>query len=89
MNPLACPFRSMEEFLASKKEGIPVIVDFHAEATSEKIAMGWFLDGKVASVWWGPTLMCRQPMRRILPNGTGYITDSGDDRTDQLGHRHG
>jgi len=76
MNPLLCPFRSMEEFLASKKEGIPVIVDFHAEATSEKIAMGWYLDGKVASVI-GTHTHVQTADERILPNGTGYITDAG------------
>ena len=76
MNPLLCPFRSMEEFLASKKEGIPVIVDFHAEATSEKIAMGWFLDGKVASVI-GTHTHVQTADERILPRGTGYITDAG------------
>jgi len=76
MNPLLCPFRSMEEFLASKKEGIPVIVDFHAEATSEKIAMGWFLDGKVASVI-GTHTHVQTADERILPHGTGYITDAG------------
>jgi 2',3'-cyclic-nucleotide 2'-phosphodiesterase len=76
MNPLLCPFRAMEEFLGSKKEGIPVIVDFHAEATSEKIAMGWFLDGKVASVL-GTHTHVQTADERILPHGTGYITDVG------------
>jgi metallophosphoesterase (TIGR00282 family) len=76
MNPLLCPFRAMEEFLGSKKEGIPVIVDFHAEATSEKIAMGWFLDGKVASVV-GTHTHVQTADERILPHGTGYITDVG------------
>ena len=76
MNPLVCPFRSMEEFLASIKEGIPVFVDFHAEATSEKIAMGWFLDGKVATLV-GTHTHVQTSDERILPKGTGYITDVG------------
>ncbi|MGD0231162.1 MAG: TIGR00282 family metallophosphoesterase [Syntrophorhabdales bacterium] len=50
MNTVDCPFRSMEEFLTTNGNQAPIIVDFHAEATSEKIAMGWFLDGKVAAV---------------------------------------
>ncbi|MCS7281460.1 MAG: TIGR00282 family metallophosphoesterase [Desulfobacterota bacterium] len=76
MNPLPCPFRAMEEFL--KREGIeePVIVDFHAEATSEKIAMGWFLDGKVSAVI-GTHTHVQTSDERILPKGTGYITDAG------------
>jgi len=76
MNPLLCPFRSMEEFLASNKEGIPVIVFFNDAATSEKIAMGWFLDGKVASVV-GTHTHVQTADERILPLGTGYITDLG------------
>ena len=76
MSPLGCPFRSMEEFVAEKKENIPVFVDFHAEATSEKIAMGWFLDGKVAGIV-GPHTHVQTADERILPMGTGYITDAG------------
>jgi 2',3'-cyclic-nucleotide 2'-phosphodiesterase len=76
MNPLVCPFRSMEEFLGSIKEGVPVFVDFHAEATSEKIAMGWFLDGKVATLV-GTHTHVQTSDERILPKGTGYITDVG------------
>ena len=76
MNPLLCPFRSMEEFLASKKEGIPVIVDFHAEATSEKIAMGWFLDGKVTAVL-GTHTHTPTADARVLPRGTAFVTDVG------------
>jgi len=76
MNPLICPFRAMEEFLASAKEGVPVFVDFHAEATSEKIAMGWYLDGKVSALV-GTHTHVQTSDERILPNGTGYITDAG------------
>jgi 2',3'-cyclic-nucleotide 2'-phosphodiesterase len=76
MNPLVCPFHSIEEFISLKKEGIPVIVDFHAEATSEKIAMGWFLDGKVTCLV-GTHTHVQTADERVLPNGTGYITDVG------------
>jgi len=76
MSPLICPFRAVEEFVATKKEGIPTIIDFHAEATSEKIAMGWFLDGKVTSLV-GTHTHVQTSDERILPNGTGYITDVG------------
>ena len=71
-----CPFRTMEEFLAAHGEGPPVIVDFHAEATSEKIAMGWFLDGRVACIV-GTHTHVQTADETILPRGTGYITDLG------------
>lgn len=71
-----CPFRAMEEFLAQKQDGTPVIVDFHAEATSEKIAMGWFLDGRVSCVV-GTHTHVQTADEMILPKGTGYITDLG------------
>lgn len=76
MSPVDSPFRAMEEFLAEKKENIPVFVDFHAEATSEKIAMGWFLDGRVAAVV-GTHTHVQTADERVLPRGTGYITDVG------------
>jgi metallophosphoesterase (TIGR00282 family) len=76
MNPLDCPFRAMEELIAGLDKNIPLIVDFHAEATSEKIAMGWFLDGKAAGVF-GTHTHVQTADERILPNGTGYITDAG------------
>ena len=53
-----------------------MIVDFHAEATSEKIAMGWFLDGRAACVV-GTHTHVQTADETILPNGTGYITDMG------------
>ena len=53
-----------------------IIVDFHAEATSEKIAMGWHLDGKVTLVV-GTHTHVQTADERILPNGTAYLTDAG------------
>jgi hypothetical protein len=53
-----------------------IIVDFHAEATSEKIAMGWYLDGKVSAVI-GTHTHVQTADERVLPKGTGYITDVG------------
>ncbi|MDP8261187.1 MAG: TIGR00282 family metallophosphoesterase, partial [Candidatus Kappaea frigidicola] len=51
LKPLRCPFKTMEALLDEISKVTPnIIVDFHAEATSEKIAMGWFLDGKVSAV---------------------------------------
>lgn len=76
MNSLECPFRAMEDFLSQVEPQGPVIVDFHAEATSEKIAMGWFLDGKVTAVI-GTHTHVQTADERILPKGTGYITDAG------------
>lgn len=76
MNPLNCPFRAMERFIEEAAGDVPIIVDFHAEATSEKIAMGWFLDGKVSAVV-GTHTHVQTADERILPQGTGYITDAG------------
>ena len=53
-----------------------IIVDFHAEATSEKIAMGWHLDGRVTAVF-GTHTHVQTADERILPKGTAYLTDAG------------
>ncbi|MBP1735224.1 MAG: metallophosphoesterase [Deltaproteobacteria bacterium] len=76
MAPLDCPFRAIENLLQELDTKIPIIVDFHAEATSEKIALGWFLDGKVAAVV-GTHTHVQTADERVLPKGTGYITDAG------------
>jgi hypothetical protein len=76
MGALDCPFHAMEDFLAAEGDGPPVVVDFHAEATSEKIAMGWFLDGRVACVV-GTHTHVQTADNTVLPKGTGYMTDLG------------
>lgn len=70
-----CPFRGLKRALNEMKADIK-IVDFHAEATSEKRAMGFFLDGK-ATVVFGTHTHVQTADFEILPKGTGYITDIG------------
>lgn len=72
-----CPFKKAEELINKAKSKTNIIfVDFHAEATSEKQAMGWFLDGKVTAVV-GTHTHVQTADYRILPNGTAYLTDVG------------
>lgn len=72
-----CPFRAMDEVLGALVERPPVtIVDFHAEATSEKAAMAWYLDGRVSAVV-GTHTHVGTVDARILPRGTAFITDIG------------
>jgi metallophosphoesterase (TIGR00282 family) len=77
MRPQDCPFRAAEDEIRRMKEETPVIiVDFHAEATSEKLAMGWHLDGKASAVF-GTHTHVQTADEQILPEGTAYITDVG------------
>ncbi|CAH0346112.1 TIGR00282 family metallophosphoesterase [Bacillus sp. CECT 9360] len=77
MPPLDCPFVKAEELVAEARKRTPIIfVDFHGEATSEKQAMGWFLDGKVSAVV-GTHTHVQTTDNRILPNGTAYLSDVG------------
>jgi len=77
MAPLDCPFRTVEkEIERVKKKARIIIVDIHAEATSEKEALGWFLDGRVSAVI-GTHTHVQTADERILPEGTAYITDAG------------
>lgn len=77
MPALDCPFKKAEELVKEAKARTPFIfVDFHAEATSEKQAMGWFLDGKVSAVV-GTHTHVQTADERVLPQGTGYLTDVG------------
>lgn len=77
MNPADSPFDAAEREIEklAKKTNV-IIVDFHGEATSEKEAMGYFLDGRV-SVVFGTHTHVQTADDKILPNGTGYITDLG------------
>jgi len=74
--PADCPFRVVDEVLKSLPGGTPVIVDIHAEATSEKIAMGLYLDGRVAAVV-GTHTHVQTSDEKLLSKGTAYITDLG------------
>jgi len=77
MSTLDCPFKCARAAIEELKEKTPVIlVDIHAEATSEKIAMGWFLDGMVSAVL-GTHTHVQTADEKILPCGTAYITDLG------------
>jgi metallophosphoesterase (TIGR00282 family) len=77
MEPIECPFRVAAEEVEKLRTVTPfIIVDFHAEATSEKQALGWYLDGKVSAVI-GTHTHVPTADERILPEGTAYITDVG------------
>lgn len=77
LEALDCPFRLIRDLLPQLKKETPVvIIDFHAEATSEKVAFGWFVDGS-ASLVVGTHTHVQTADERILPGGTAYITDLG------------
>jgi len=77
LSNLDSPFRCVDAIIERIKKETPVIVvDFHAEVTSEKIAMGWYLDGKVSALI-GTHTHVQTADERILPAGTAYITDVG------------
>ncbi|MBU2536155.1 MAG: TIGR00282 family metallophosphoesterase [Chloroflexi bacterium] len=77
MTDIDCPFRAMDKLLEEVRDRPPVvIVDFHAEATSEKMAMGRYLDGRVSAVL-GTHTHVGTIDAQILPQGTAYVTDIG------------
>ena len=77
MGHVDCPFRAIDQLLTeSEHKSIPIIVDFHAEATSEKVAMGRYLDGRVSAVL-GTHTHVGTTDAHILPGGTAYVTDIG------------
>lgn len=77
MNPIDCPFRKADEIVPELRKETPiVVVDMHAEATSESVAMGWHLDGRVSAVV-GTHRHVQTADERVLPGGTAYITDLG------------
>jgi len=72
-----CPFRAMDQLLTEfEHKSIPIIVDFHAEATSEKVAMGKYLNGRVSAVL-GTHTHVGTVDAQVLPGGTAYVTDIG------------
>lgn len=78
LDSLDCPFKTADKLIeqAKKENASVIIVDFHAEATGEKRAMGYYLDGRVSAVL-GTHTHVQTADACILPNGTGYITDVG------------
>jgi len=77
MYPINCPFRTANWAISKiKNETNIILIDFHAEATAEKYALAWFLDGKVSGII-GTHTHVQTADERILPGGTAYITDVG------------
>jgi len=77
MAPIDCPFRKADAMLQALPADVKVrFVDFHAELTSEKTAMGWYLDGRVSAVV-GTHTHVPTADTRILPGGTAYQSDAG------------
>ncbi len=77
MEALECPFKTTRQAVEELSKGTKIIiVDIHAEATSEKVALGWYLDGKVSGVL-GTHTHIQTADERILPGGSAYITDVG------------
>jgi len=77
MDPLGCPFRTAKtEIDALRRTTKNIVIDIHAEATSEKRALGWYLDGEASAVV-GTHTHVQTCDETILPHGTGYITDVG------------
>ena len=76
MNPADCPFRTADACLNEMPKDLPVFVDFHAEATSEKNSLGHYLDGRVTAVV-GTHTHVQTSDALVLPNGTAYLSDLG------------
>ena len=76
MNPVDCPFKAVDRVLAEIPKDVPVFVDFHAEATSEKITFAHYVDGRVTAVV-GTHTHVQTSDAFILPKGTAYLTDLG------------
>lgn len=76
MDSIECPFIEVDRILAQQRKPISILVDMHADATSEKYAMGWHLNGRVSAVV-GSHSHVQTADEQILPGGTAYITDVG------------
>jgi hypothetical protein len=77
-DPVACPFRTADQILAefSRKEFAAIVVDFHAETTSEKVALQWYLDGRVSAII-GTHTHVPTADAGVMPQGTAVVTDVG------------
>jgi len=76
LSQLDCPFRTVDGILEAHPNVRHILVDVHAETTSEKLALGWYLDGRASAVI-GTHTHVPTADERILPHGTGFITDVG------------
>lgn len=76
MNPVDCPFHAADRALREMPKDVPVFVDFHAEATSEKMTLAHYLDGRVTAVV-GTHTHVQTSDATLLPKGTAYVTDLG------------
>jgi 2',3'-cyclic-nucleotide 2'-phosphodiesterase len=77
LKPIVCPFeKAVSEIEQIKKETPVIFIDFHAEATAEKKALGWYLDGRISGLI-GTHTHVQTADEQVLPNGTAYITDIG------------
>ena len=76
MGAVDCPFKAMDRVLNEIPKNVPVFVDFHAEATSEKITLGYYLDGRVTALV-GTHTHVQTSDALVLPQGTAYLTDLG------------
>jgi metallophosphoesterase (TIGR00282 family) len=76
MQAVDCPFKAMDRVLSEVPKNVPVFVDFHAEATSEKMTMAHYLDGRVTAVV-GTHTHVQTSDAQVLPNGTAYLSDLG------------
>ena len=76
MGAVDCPFKAMDRVLNEIPKNVPVFLDFHAEATSEKITLGYYLDGRVTALV-GTHTHVQTSDALVLPQGTAYLTDLG------------
>jgi metallophosphoesterase (TIGR00282 family) len=77
MQAIECPFKTVKcEVEKMKNKTRIIVVDMHAEATSEKVALGWFLDGTVSAII-GTHTHIQTADEKILPQGTAFLTDAG------------
>jgi metallophosphoesterase (TIGR00282 family) len=75
-NEMDSPFRAIDAWLENQPPASPILLDFHAEATSEKVVMGWYLDGRVSAVL-GTHLRTPTADARLLKHGTAHVSDVG------------